>query len=207
MNEIPQQQDETGLHKVMLLPHPETPCPAIRSIEVRVTLSYDGTLKLNYFLKGDIENLRIPKPTNPSRTDRLWEHTCFEAFLSIVGNTAYHEFNFAPSGTWAAYAFQRYREGGSQLEMATPRINMWSSLSCLELEVQLNLSSIVQIDSATLLRFGLSAVLETEDGHHSLWALHHPSGKPDFHHPEAFALNLKFPGEPPIGPRLLGSPD
>ena len=40
------------------------------------------------------------------------------------------------------------------------------------------------------LRLGLSAVVEDVDGILSYWALRHPSGKPDFHHTDAFALQL-----------------
>ena len=34
------------------------------------------------------------------------------------------------------------------------------------------------------------AVIEENDGRLSYWALRHAPGKPDFHHPEAFALEL-----------------
>ncbi len=40
------------------------------------------------------------------------------------------------------------------------------------------------------LSIGLSAVVEDESGALSHWALRHPPGKPDFHHREAFALEL-----------------
>ena len=39
-------------------------------------------------------------------------------------------------------------------------------------------------------RIGLSAVIEEEDGTISYWALRHAPGKPDFHHPDAFAMEL-----------------
>jgi hypothetical protein len=37
---------------------------------------------------------------------------------------------------------------------------------------------------------GLSAVIEAADGALSYWALRHPAGRPDFHHPDCFALDL-----------------
>ena len=43
------------------------------------------------------------------------------------------------------------------------------------------------------LRLGLSAVVEDADGGLSYWALRHPPGKPDFHHTDAFALQLVQP--------------
>lgn len=39
-------------------------------------------------------------------------------------------------------------------------------------------------------RLGLSAVIEETSGAKSYWALAHAPGKPDFHHPDAFALDL-----------------
>ena len=40
------------------------------------------------------------------------------------------------------------------------------------------------------LSIGLSAVIEETDGTKSYWALRHPPGPPDFHHPDCFALEL-----------------
>ena len=37
------------------------------------------------------------------------------------------------------------------------------------------------------------AVIEAVDGSVSYWALAHPAGKPDFHHPDGFALQLPPP--------------
>jgi hypothetical protein len=34
-------------------------------------------------------------------------------------------------------------------------------------------------------------VIEDADGSLSYWALAHPPGRPDFHHTEAFALDLE----------------
>ncbi len=39
----------------------------------------------------------------------------------------------------------------------------------------------------------LSAVIEETDGTKSYWALRHPPGPPDFHHPDCFALTLEAP--------------
>lgn len=44
-------------------------------------------------------------------------------------------------------------------------------------------------------RMGLSAIIETNDGTKSYWALRHPPGKPDFHHRDCFALELAAPDE------------
>ena len=45
-------------------------------------------------------------------------------------------------------------------------------------------------------RIALSAVIEEVDGTKSYWALRHPPGAPDFHHPDCFALELPAPEAP-----------
>jgi hypothetical protein len=45
-------------------------------------------------------------------------------------------------------------------------------------------------------RVGVSAILEDRDGTKSYWALAHPPGKPDFHDPACFALELAAPRRP-----------
>ncbi len=42
-------------------------------------------------------------------------------------------------------------------------------------------------------KLALSAVIEETDGTKSYWALRHPPGAPDFHHPDCFALTLEAP--------------
>jgi hypothetical protein len=67
-----------------------------------------GALHLTYRVEGDIAQLQLPQQKPPARTDGLWRDTCFEAFLRAPGSSAYDEFNFSPSGEWAAYRFARW---------------------------------------------------------------------------------------------------
>ena len=61
-----------------------------------------------------------PEATARVRTDELWRTTCFEAFVRTDGG--YVEYNLSPSGAWAAYRFDGYREGMRGLEIAPPFI-------------------------------------------------------------------------------------
>ena len=99
-----------------------------------------------------------------------------------TGGPAYREFNFSPSGEWAAYAFAAYRDGGP-LVIADPIITVRRAPERLELEAS------VPVEGASL-RIGLSVVVEDAEGALSYWALRHAPGKPDFHHRDAFALEL-----------------
>lgn len=165
----------------------------MHGIEVRLQWERSGALALTYALKGELSRLRIPPPGPPRRTDRLWEHTCFEAFISVKGDPAYREFNFAPSGEWVAYAFRRYREREPLAEEGpAPKIAVRRAGSGLELDAVIDPDRLPAIAPGARLRLALSAVIEEEDGTISYWALRHPPGKPDLHHPDAFALEIEF---------------
>jgi hypothetical protein len=132
-------------------------------------------------------DLSIPPVTAPMRTDDLWRHTCFEAFVRASPSAAYYEFNFAPSTQWAAYRFGGYRSGMRVAdEIATPRFEVQSSGEGFELQVSLELG----LPSDTAWRLGLAAVIEETNGRKSYWALTHPPGKVDFHHSDCFAREL-----------------
>ena len=159
--------------------HPETYSEAVQRVEVGVGPTQNGGLVLNYTLRGDLGRLRIPPLQPPRRADRLWQHTCFEAFVSVKGEAEYYEFNFAPSGEWAAYAFRRYRDGLSlEDEGLAPSIIVHSAGDRLDLEAIVQLKNLPKIQPALSLRLALSAVIEDDSGSLSYWALKHPPGKP-----------------------------
>lgn len=182
-----------------LLCHPATPAPMVRAIEACAARRPDGGLALAYRLWGDMARLRIPASQAPERTDLLWEHTCFEVFIGAANATAYREFNFSPSGQWAAYAFSDYRQRDVAIPPGTPpRITARLLAGRLEL-VAIVAPDALPADAGGVIsefRLGLSAVVEaadTVDDGHSYWALRHPAPRPDFHHRDAFTLALANP--------------
>jgi hypothetical protein len=160
--------------------HPTSPSAAVGAIETQVGRVASG-LTVSFRVVGRLAELIIPPTAAPERTDELWRHTCFEAFVSR-SDGGYDEFNFAPSGQWAAYRFDGYREGMRPLETAPPLITVNSTQQVLELTAAIDLA----VGAA---RLGLCAVIE-ERGGVSYWALAHPPGRPDFHHADCFALEL-----------------
>jgi hypothetical protein len=170
-----------------LIPHPTTPCPRVESIDACISVQPGGDLNLTYTVSGDVTSLLIPPAASPQRTDGLWQHTCFEAFVMAEREQGYREFNFSPSGEWAAYIFSDYRDGRPLDAIAPPAITCRTSDKALELDIRL---SRFALPDAARLYLGLSAVVETQAGKVTYWALRHPPGKPDFHHTDAFALEF-----------------
>jgi hypothetical protein len=162
----------------------------VRRIDATLWRSNSGALGLTYALEGELARLRIPPLGPPRRGDKLWQHACFEVFVGVAGSKEYHEFNFAPSGEWAAYAFRRYRVGAPLAQAVDPRIVVRAGESRLELDAVVPLVCLPLAKPHDRLLFGLSAVVEDDTGLLSYWALRHPPGRPDFHHPDAFALEL-----------------
>jgi hypothetical protein len=170
--------------------HPDSRCHSVRRIEVDVARPAPSTLALGYFLFGKIGDVRIPAATTPARRNKLWEHSCFEAFVRAGSRQSYYEFNFAPSLEWAIYAFSGYRSGMNDPVLGPPQMERRSNEDCLELRVSLQLESVADLPDDLSWHLGLSAVVEELSGCKSYWALAHPSGPPDFHHSDCFALEL-----------------
>jgi hypothetical protein len=167
--------------------HPHSPSQAISEIDVKVEEAKSGSLNLTFSLVADISALRIPGSRSSRRAEHLWQHTCFEAFVMQGEGPGYREFNFSPSGEWAVYAFHSYRNGGVLEDELCPEIVVHKAMDRLELGAEISQGL---LPHGRPLRLGLSAVVEDVDGILSYWALRHPPGKPDFHHADAFALQL-----------------
>jgi hypothetical protein len=163
---------------------------AVTRIDVEVARSRPGNLLLHYFVAGKISDLLTRRATVCLRTDELWRHTCFEAFVRASPSAAYYEFNFAPSTQWAAYRFGAYRGPMCETsEVSAPRIVVRSSGELYELQASLALAG-TDLPSDAVWYLGLSAVIEETSGRKSYWALAHPPGKADFHHADCFAYEL-----------------
>lgn len=214
---------ETFLSVVPLIPHPDTPPRAIGSVVCSISWQAPGNWCFDYIIGEPPEALRLPPAVVPARADGLWQRTCFELFLKRPGEAGYCEFNFSPSGEWAAYRFDDYRDGMAELAVEPPRITstdpaqfaagMTAHLTALGIDpetakmmAELDVGGVgagpsaqyaltACLDDAAFgwtgdTRAAITAVIEEADGTKSYWALAHPAGKPDFHHPDGFVLEL-----------------
>lgn len=168
--------------------HPLSEKGFVDAIAVHVDRAEDGRLQIKYTLHGVIDGVHFPEATQRERTDGLWKGTCFELFCGPADEGGYVEFNFAPSGQWAAYAFTGYREGMTELACVPPLIECTAGEGIFEMTVTLDLTESLRTMDVMA---GISAVIADKDGRTAYWALAHPPGKADFHHKDCFALQLE----------------
>jgi hypothetical protein len=146
-------------------------------------------VRFEYRLRGGLAQLAIPSRAPPARRDRLWEHTCFEAFVAPAAGAAYFELNFSPSTQWAAYAFDGYRQGMRPLALPQgPLIDCAANDDELRVTASVELSAFA--GAAWPWRIGLTAVVEDRADGRAYFALAHPRAQPDFHDAAAFTVLL-----------------
>ena len=175
-----------------LLAHPASAVPESWRVSVRVEKTTQA-LQLRYCFP--FTELRLPAPVSDSgalRADDLWQHTCGELFVAFGAENAYREFNFAPSGQWAAYDFVSYRQRCERLPaIVAPCIALHPKRG--EMTVTLPMDALPAARKMPR-HVSLTAVLEDTDGKLSYWALAHPEHSaislPDFHHRTGFTLEL-----------------
>lgn len=176
----------------ILQPHPDDELASIKSVYVRVFMDDQNGVLVEFNVEGTAD-LILPEWKSSARRDGLWQTTCFEMFLKLPDEPAYWEFNFSPSTEWAIYAFDEYRGGMREMEaVVEPHIEFEATGQHFQLEADVDLAGTPQGQ----LIAGFSAVIEEKGGRKSYWALAHPPGKPDFHHPSCFAASLPPPDQP-----------
>ena len=182
-----------GSLALSLIAHPSTPAPDVSEVSAQVE-RVDGALWLRFLAEGGPEAVDLGDMAEPVRTDGLWRATCVEAFVTTgEASGGYLEFNFAPGGSWAAYAFDSYREGMRDQPLSNhPEVFLDLGETWFSIETRVELPVAWAVQPWTV---ALTAVLKAPDGSLSYWSVRHPPGPPDFHHADNFALVLGAPGE------------
>ena len=108
---------------VQLISHPAHSPGAITAVDAYVTRAPDG-LMLSYTLTGDINALVLPAKTEPAAPTTSGKRPASNC-SSRGDGAAYREYNFSPSGDWAAYAFDSYREGRREIPADDRHRHRW----------------------------------------------------------------------------------
>ncbi|MDO4709004.1 MAG: DOMON-like domain-containing protein [Pseudomonadota bacterium] len=164
---------------LILHPHPNTPCPAVRALAVDWAWVDADILRLDYRLDANLAALRIPpRAAMPAARDGLWQHTCFEAFIAALDAPGYHEFNASPCGDFAAYVFAAERQRQMAVTLPAPQVSCQAADEGLQLRLEIPRPALPE---GRAWQLGLSAVIESASGACSYFALAHPRPVPDFH--------------------------
>ena len=175
-----------------LLRHPSSPPSPVASISASVQIE-PHDLVIQYLVRGHLDAVRWPARSEGGPADALWQHTCLEAFIAPEGSSAYREFNFSPSGQWAAYRFAGERQRDSTLAPDMPAPLMQLAITPALFTLDVHLSQAALPSPSRHFQLALCAVIEEHDGRLSYWALQHPQARPDFHHPAGRSLRLALP--------------
>jgi hypothetical protein len=169
---------------------PFAPGPPAVAVSARASRSA-GVLTLDYRLDDPWDAVRLPAaPASPTRSDRLWEHTCFEAFVAPAGAARYWEVNLARGGDWNVWRFDDYRHGmAAEDGVHAAPIETTIGDGTLRLTATIDLAGIEALRDGEL-AVGLAVVVEASDGTLSYWAAVHPGKRPDFHARDGFSLRL-----------------
>jgi len=178
---------KNNLPLIHLLPFERETANLDFSIEASIDIR-QGQIDLKFVLSDPAKKVEVDladKAQGLKRTDGLWKHTCFEAFLSLTNKEEYYEINLSPAGKWNAYYFTSYRN--PHLPMATEDIQLrslnWSS-SALEATLDLKTKKA----NPELWECALTSVIETISGQKHYLASAHMGPKPDFHIRSSFTL-------------------
>ena len=173
-----------------LASHPAA--PPSPGVEVLASVALDASgLVLRFSVRAAPHLVAVaPRSARPGRRDRLWEHTCCDAFVGTARGDAYLEVNLAPSEDWALWAFDAYRAGMRAAACEAPRMRVLRMPRELRVDAILDAVAVQGFLGPPPYRVGLGAVVEEQDGRRSYFALAHPAKRPDFHACAAWTLEV-----------------
>ncbi|MFO0509478.1 MAG: DOMON-like domain-containing protein [Gammaproteobacteria bacterium] len=181
-----------------LRPHPTSWTPPGWEVNVATRWSA-GALLVEYTLAVPAGRLMLPRRSAvPAARDFLWKRTCGELFVGVRGEPGYIEFNFSPSGDWASYAFDGYRENSRPRpwQGPTPEVRVMPGEGVTRLVALVPQQAFLcqQRDGRMpRLEAAFTLVLEADRGDLSFWSLAHPRAQPEFHDRAGFVADFTVP--------------
>ena len=148
-------------------------------------------IAIKCLLSGEYEKVKLtPTSPNPQRTDKLWERTCFELFVSGTDRPDYWEYNLSPSRDWAVFSFTDYRQNKTD-ELSIDNIAINTHLEDGE---SVCLNALLPLPEALIaqkLQIGVSAVIQDNNDVIYYYALTHPATQADFHDKNSFIITFE----------------
>lgn len=203
LSAVARQAPSAGARDTLLQSHP-TDALAADAAAVQVALCClpsEACLQIVYDIRSKLPPVLPHRASlQPERRDGLWRQTCCELFMAGAQSRGdYLEFNFAPDGDWAAYAFDGPRQGmrpffwpgGEARPDVAPQVQCRLSDAGSDswphhLQVEVRLPCPLPAGDW---RISPAVILRTPAGL-SHWAVQHRGERPDFHDPDGFATSL-----------------
>ena len=158
--------------RILLHPHPQTACNA--RVEIKI-LKNCFIFKIKTAQKNA---LLLPKGKTRERRDFLWQATCLECFATDSDSPKYWEYNFAPNGAWALYAFDSYRKKSREPDSAPPLI-FYKKTQKRHFQFQIAIQTLPPFPNP---QWHFCAVLKNKKGELFYFAETHLKPNPDFHY-------------------------
>ncbi len=173
-----------------LQPYPGDSVNAVDRVNCHAAIDCAGMLTLQYEVVGRLRTIIWPQQQSIHFARRLWTSTCLEFFIRKKDEAPYLELNLSPSGAWAAYEFEAYREGAQdRTDVQCVSIKSAIQANRATLRAELMIREIVEnVDKDWITSF--TAVIQSIKGEISYWALTHPTDRPDFHDKRGFIAPL-----------------
>ncbi len=170
-----------------LVAHPARPPSRVTGVQIVSQFLKDGALFLRWRIDG-AQKVVLPPYAGTGRGEDLWKTTCFELFLDLGGGR-YREFNFSPSGRWAAMDFASYRDLSGNAELRE-----WPETSVDRGEFLLTGAVRLPREALAGATHGALTTVVVEDGGVlSFWAPSHHKDQPDFHDASCFTADFTPP--------------
>ena len=164
----------------------------VKDVRASVSLDAAGNAALQYIVDCPAHLMEIGYRKSPERLDNLWQTTCFELFVRRPDDAAYLEYNFAPSGDWAHYAFSGYRADMPEPLTDGPVIEARAQGNQYFVDVEFLLPPEYRCQK---LQVAVTAIVEEAQSATSYWALAHGDGPADFHDPACFIHEVTAAGK------------
>ena len=151
----------------------------------------ENRLSIRYAVTDEIDSVLLPALSNsPARKHDLWKATCFEFFIAIKDQPQYWEFNMSPSSNWNVYAMDAYRQVNMREELAFTQLPFEFKKTNDEITLDISVDLNPILEPAQVLQIGVTAIVQTDAGNESYWALAHSAPQADFHVRDSFILEL-----------------
>ncbi len=163
---------------------------SLTSVQLRGTLFFKANeLNVEFCLQDPLHQVMKVGPLKKvlHRQNDLWKSTCFELFLSELGEKSYWELNFSVDGAWNLYRFDEYRRPQPPKEsLDFQLIDLQWEFSKLKIRLKIP-------DHLKALEACLCSVIQLQSNELHYFSSYHVdsrSARPDFHRRENFTIPL-----------------